>query len=132
MTSYDRGGMIMTPKFKVGNVYRHKGRTDRFKVIKIANEGETVEGSWMSGKAAWTMKRPCYISEFLEPGSNYKKFCFTPIANQDDCELVVDKLPVASNKGYSKHYKCPTCTAPAYLNFFNSIECSNPQCENHK
>jgi hypothetical protein len=38
-----------SPKFKVGDIVEYKDRPGTYKVIKIAEEGETVKGPWMCG-----------------------------------------------------------------------------------
>jgi hypothetical protein len=69
-------------KFKVGDIVKDKITSDTYKIVKIAETGELIEGPWFYGEE---FKVPVK-SYILENKEGF--WCYNLITNENELELI--------------------------------------------
>lgn len=106
------------PKFKVGDIIKGSTRypEKEFTITQIVFKQEKIERNWgEQGVYQIAYLDNCYIS--ICEGNYY----FTVFCEESNFNLVTNL------KDYP--HSCPFCGKPAYINFYNQIDCSNKECQ---
>ena len=108
------------PIFKVGDIIFNKMLGTRT-VIAVVKVPQTIKGRWKSG-SEYHKANNCYVLENITGYLSWIEF-----RNAHEMYSREEASASAVNKNYP--HTCRLCKAPAYINFFEEILCSNPNCK---